>query len=275
MTIDEWLKQSATRLAEASISSAKLDAEILLAHTLNSPRTYLHAHGDEKIDPRRLEIAEVRLALRLDRTPIAYIIGHKEFYGRRFNVTPATLIPRPESEAMITLLKKVARQTELPLSTEAPKLVDVGSGSGCLGITAKLELPNLDVTLLDTSRHALTVAETNAKRLGAQVVTLKSNLLQSYPFHAQYILANLPYVSRNWEVSPETQFEPDEALYANDDGLALIHRLIEKTPSHIAPGGSLFIEADPRQHQAVIKKAAKNGLTLQATEGFILHFQPA
>lgn len=273
--IERWLSLATKQLDTVAIPSSRLDAEIILAHTLNKPRTYLHAHGDEEIDPRRLDIAEARLALRLDRTPIAYIIGHKEFYGRRFTVTPATLIPRPESEAMITLLKEVAKQTELPLSSEAPRLVDVGTGSGCLGITAKLELPNLDVTLLDTSRYALTVAESNAEHLGAKVTILKSNLLQRYPFRAQYILANLPYIGRGWDVSPETQFEPEEALFANDDGLALINRLIEETPNRLATNGMLLIEADPRQHQAIIKKATQNGLEPTATDGFIICFQPA
>lgn len=274
-SIHSWLASATKQCIEAGIPSPRLDAEIILAHTLNKPRTYLHAHGDEAIDPRRLDVAEARLALRLDRTPIAYIIGHKEFYGRRFNVTPATLIPRPESEMMITLLKEATAQQELPLTTEAPQLVDVGTGSGCLGITAKLELPNLEVTLIDTSRHALTVAETNAERLGAEVTTLKSNLLQNYPFKADYVLANLPYVGRDWEVSPETHHEPDEALYAGDDGLALIFTLIEEVGAHLAPSSSVFIEADPRQHERITKKAAEHQLKLVLVRDLILWLQSA
>ncbi len=273
MTISEWLSAATARLNKASIDSARLDAEIILAHTLNKPRTYLHAHGEEKLDPWRWEIADARLALRLEYTPIAYIIGHKEFYGRRFSVTPATLIPRPESETIINLLKVVANQPELPFSSSKPKLVDVGTGSGCLGITAKLELPELEVTLLDISRHALSVAETNAKKLQAKATTLRSNLLQNYPYEATYILANLPYVDTSWQVSPETHFEPSEALYAADDGLALITELIEQIPGHLAAGGYAFIEADPRQHATIVKRATAQGLELSRKDGFILEFK--
>lgn len=273
MTIAEWIKESSKLLADIGIDSARLDAELIMSHTLRKSRTYLHAHGDEELSDRHHEIADARLRLRLDRTPLAYIIGHKEFYGRRFNVTPATLIPRPESEVMIDLLKEVGQQPELPLSSEAPRLVDVGTGSGCLGITAKLELPELDVTLCDISRHALTVAENNAGRLQANVTILRSNLLQNYPYEASYILANLPYVGEDWEVSPETTYEPREALYASNDGLALIYRLLEEAPSRLAAGGTLFIEADPRQHEAVTRKAAEQGFALSAKRGFIVCFQ--
>lgn len=271
-SIATWVATAAKQLADASITSSRLDAEIIMAHTLRKKRTYLHAHGDEVVDPRYLDILDTRLALRLDRVPIAYIIGHKEFYGRSFNVTPSTLIPRPESETMIELLKQAAQQQTLPLGTEAPRLVDVGTGSGCLGITAKLELPELDVTLIDTSRHALTVAEKNAERLGAKVTILRSNLLQSYPYEADFILANLPYVDEDWEVSPETKHEPSEALYANNNGLTLIYRLLEEAPSRLSASGMIFIEADPRQHSAITEKATRLGFAPATKDGFILVF---
>lgn len=271
-SIDNWLEISAKQLAEANITSGRLDAEIILAHTLRKSRTYLHAHGDEKIEPRFLDILDTRLSLRLDRVPIAYIIGHKEFYGRNFNVTLSTLIPRPESEAMIELLKAAASQPKLPLSLESLRLVDIGTGSGCLGITAKLELPELEVTLCDTSRHALTVAKANAERLGAEVAVVRSDLLQGYPFEAQYILANLPYVGEGWDVSPETKYEPKEALYANNDGLSLIYRLLEESNSRLDPSGLLFIEADPRQHSTITSKASEENFELQSSQGFILVF---
>jgi release factor glutamine methyltransferase len=197
--IKSWLQRAARELRSAGISSAKLDAEIILAHTLRRPRTYLHAHDDELLTSRQLEIADARLRLRLDRTPVAYIIGHKEFYGRKFRVTPATLIPRPESEIIIELLKEIL-PTNLPLLREIPKrLVDVGTGTGCLGITAKLEFPELDVALLDISRHALNIAELNAKKLQAEVTIERSDLLSQYPLQADVIIANLPYVDPEWE----------------------------------------------------------------------------
>ena len=272
--IKDWLSQAMRQLVGAGISSAKLDAEIILTHTIGKSRTYVHAHDDVSLTEREREIADARLQLRVNRTPLAYIIGHKEFYGHMFKVTPATLIPRPESEAMIELLIDDERQTQLPLNATR-RLVDVGTGSGCLGISAKLALPDLSVTLIDVSRHALNVAQENADALGAPVTCLQSNLLANYPFTAHYILANLPYVDRGWERSPETNYEPDLALFADHDGLALIDRLITQAPDHLAPGGHLLLEADPRQHDAMIMTAKASGLILTARKGFILDFTRA
>lgn len=272
--IEAWIHQATLQLAGAGIGSAKLDAELILAHTIRKNRTYLHAHGDEPLSERHVEIAEARLALRKDRTPLAYIIGHKEFYGRRFKVTPATLIPRPESEPMIDLLKELVAPHKTPLLPNTPqKLVDVGTGTGCLGISAKLELPELDVTLCDVSHHALMVAKANAEQLEARVTLLLSNLLDHYPLTADYIIANLPYVDPAWERSPETTYEPELALFAASDGLSLIYKLIEQAPTALRPGGYLLLEADPRQHIAMTKYAKNRGFSPIHTRGFIVCFQ--
>lgn len=271
--IKDWLHQATIQLVGAGISSAKLDAEIILAHTIRKSRTYLHAHGEQELESRQYEIASARLDLRLDRTPIAYIIGHKEFYGRLFRVTPATLIPRPESETLITLLKELTpKNLSLP-GTPSKKLVDIGTGSGCLGITAKLELPELNVTLLDVSRHALSVAERNAKDLQASVTIKQSDLLMNYPLQADFIIANLPYVDASWERSPETNYEPEVALFALDSGLYLILKLIQQVPSRLATDGYLLLEADPRQHKSIIEAAKARGLHHLKTDGFIVALQ--
>ena len=272
-SVRDWLKQAAAELKLADIPSPRLDAEIILAHTVRKSRTYLHAHLDDRLTHHQHEIADARLELRRDRTPVAYIIGHKEFYGRRFRVSPATLIPRPESEDIITLLKELASQAIPLLQTPAPHLVDVGTGTGCLGITAKLELPELDVTLLDTSRYALNVAQSNAKSLEADVTVTRSDLLTSYPLTAEYILANLPYVDPEWERSPETNHEPAEALFAEDGGLSLINKLLAQVPAKIHDQGFLVLEADPRQHQAIITSAKNHGLGLHEIRGFIVCLQ--
>lgn len=259
-TVSVWLRDAAEELAMAGIPTALLDAEIILAHTLRKSRTYLHAHNDDILDNRRLEIANARLDLRKDRVPVAYIIGHKEFYGRLFKVTPSVLIPRPESEAIIECLKQYWGE-------KPGRLIDIGTGSGCLGITAKLELP-LDVTLADISRHALNVAEENAHDLAAEVTTLQSNLLEDTTGTYNIILANLPYVGSTWERSPETNHEPPLALFANDDGLALIKRLISQSQPHLVPGGLLLLEADPKQHNDIIIYAKSYNLEYKATNGY-------
>ncbi len=266
MNIAAWLDDTSNDLADSMVPSARLDAEIILAHTLSKPRTWLHAHGDEALDPRRRDIADARAQLRLERVPIAYIIGHKEFYGRRFRVTPDTLIPRPESEALISLAKKYA--------TKAHRAIDIGTGSGCLGITLKLELPQLDITLSDTSKHALAIAKQNAAALGVSLRTLESNLLDDYPLQANLIIANLPYVDPTWtDNSPDLIHEPADALYAADHGLALIKQLIRQAPSRLAAGGLLLLEADDRQHAAIIKCAESHGFAHLETDGLALAFR--
>lgn len=268
LTVNDWLAEATRQLVFKNVPSARLDAELLLAHTLRQPRTWLHGHGDDELEARMVEIASARLDLRLDRVPVAYIIGHKEFYGRRFKVTTSTLIPRPESESLIELLNNAVPKNESLLKERAPRLIDVGTGSGILGITAKLEHPELDVTLADISRHALKVATANATTLQAEVSLLSSNLLADYPFVADIIIANLPYVNPEWERSPETDHEPALALFAQKNGLALIFELLTQTKSKLVNGGRLILEADPEQHPDIVKEAIKNGLVLTETNEY-------
>ena len=265
MIISEWLKIATKSLKTANIPSARLDAELILANTLRKNRTYLHAHLDEEIDPRRFDIANARLDLRLDRVPIAYILGYKEFYGRRFTVSPSVLIPRPESEDLISLF------LELTASEIAEKvLIDVGTGSGCLGITAKLERSNLSVILSDISKPALNIAEKNANALNADVHIQQQSLLNGQLRPVDYIFANLPYVDKNWDVSPELQYEPEIALFAEDEGLKLILQLISQAPRYLTSEGLLFIEADPQQHNRILDEAVKNCFVKERVLNYIL-----
>jgi release factor glutamine methyltransferase len=271
MTIREWLKQAIDELSGSPSQTAGLDAEIILAHTINHPRTWLHAHENDEIDNRHVEVANARLDLRLDNIPIAYIIGHKEFYGRRFAVSPQVLVPRPESEQLIELLNKQFSQTSL-FPKRTARLVDIGTGSGCLGITAKLEHPELDVTLCDTSKSALAIAKKNATLLNADVTILSSNLLAEYPFTPDIVIANLPYVDPSWQTNEETKHEPPEALYADDNGLALIKKCILELAPRQSPGGISIFEADPRQHHSIIQFASKNGFALRSQTEYALCF---
>ncbi len=271
-TIADWLKEATKLLKQAGIESSRLDAELILAHTLRKSRTYLHAHGDETLNERHQEIADARLRLREGRVPLAYIVGHKEFYGRLFKVTPATLVPRPESETIIDLLKKYVTNEQF-LNYRTPlKLVDVGTGSGCLGVTAKLEIPNLEVTLTDIDRYTLNVASENATHLKAAVHCVKSNLLDKYHETADFILANLPYVDSNWQVSKETKYEPSSSLFSTDQGLGLTLKLLRSARNHISKNGIIIIETDLRQHDTLISKAAQLGYTHLETSGLISVF---
>lgn len=274
-SIAEFLREVERRFSHADIPSPRLDAEVLLSHALGVDRTWLHAHGDKPLQEDFLQTVHELLGRRLNREPIAYIIGAKEFYGREFIVTPDVLIPRPESETMIDILKSLhssilAKNTR---SKEQIFLIDVGTGSGCLGITAKLEIPELDVTLSDVSPAALAVAQKNAERLQADVRVTESSLLSSLQRPASsvhFILANLPYVDRSWERSPETDHEPALALFAGDGGLELILRLIDQARTVLAPGGYLLLEADPEQHEAIVAHGQQRGLRLETVRDYIV-----
>ena len=269
-TVNAWLKNAISELNNSNIKSASLDAELILASTLRKDRTYLHAHDSEAIPPRFLQIADARVALRKDHVPLAYILGSKDFYGRQFKVTPAVLVPRPESEQFIETLKDLMPKNESLFDSQIT-LVDVGTGSGVLGITAKLEFPEINVTLLDIDRHALSIAKENATRLEADVRQDTSNLLGSYYGKADFILANLPYVDKDWN-SPyllELGHEPEIALYANDDGLQFIKRIIIEAKHKLNKGGFLLIESDIRQQADIRRFARDNGYEVERTDGLI------
>jgi release factor glutamine methyltransferase len=272
MNIKTWASEATADLVGVGIDTAKLDAELILSHTLRKPRTYLHAHPEDDISVREQEIADSRLALRLDHVPLAYIIGHKEFYGRRFTVNPSVLIPRPESEAIIDTLKELLPDTKA-LFGDTKRLIDVGSGSGNLGITAKLEFPELNVTLADISRHALTVAAKNTKALGADVTILRSDLLQNYVLPPHIIIANLPYVDESWERSPETEHEPAGALFARSGGLSFIKKLIVQAGDSLPSSGLLLLEADPDQHEAIQTHARTHNFSHLATNHYCIAFK--
>ena len=266
MNIFAWLKDATKQLKDIGIESNRLDAELLLAETLRKPRTYLHAHLDEELDPRRVDIAYARLDLRLDRVPLAYILGYKEFYGRKFTVSPQVLIPRPESEDMISLLLEISASD----ISEQKTLIDVGTGSGCLGITAKLERPDFSVILSDNSPQAIDIATSSADALGANVKLQQQDLLSGQLEPVDYILANLPYVDESWPVSPETRHEPRQALFAKYGGKKLIFELINQLKNILKPDGWLILEADPVQHLEIIEYAKKYNLTHQKTINYAL-----
>jgi release factor glutamine methyltransferase len=262
--IDQWLRQAANRLKDADIPSHRLDAELILANTLTQNRPYLHAHGEQHLTDKQLKVADTCLQQRLKRMPLAYVLGYKEFYGRNFVVTTDVLIPRPETEALIELLLELSPK---PGGT----LIDVGAGSGAIAVTAKLEMPHLRVCATDVSAKALVIARKNAKLLHASVTFTQKDLLDNAangPF--DFIVANLPYVADDWDRSPETAFEPPQALFANDEGLALIKKLLAQAIHHLAVLGYVLLECDPRQHSTIINFAQHHGYKLVKKQDFCI-----
>lgn len=264
MTIQRWLIDATNTLVEAGIPSARLDALILLSDELGQTKAQILAHDDELLNQEQFDNLEMKLQRRTAREPMAYIRGHQEFYGREFAVTPDVLIPRPETEALIELLETLDVE---PLST----LVDIGTGSGAIAITAKLEHPAWHVIATDVSTEALAVAKTNAANLDADISLRRGALLEPLTEPADVIAANLPYVDQAWErSSPETDYEPALALFADNNGLQLIYDLLDQVPGVLTDNGYVLLEADPEQHDAIISYARAKGLQHVVTADYIV-----
>jgi release factor glutamine methyltransferase len=267
MKIDNWLREGTKKLTESGVSSARLDCLILLEDALGKDRAFVLAHGEEIIPKTSLIVLNTQLERRQQREPLAYIRGWSEFYGRPFSVSKDVLIPRPETEVII----EEALALRLPPS---PLIADVGTGSGILAITLKLELPSAQVYACDTSSSALLVAQRNAQALEAAIDFEKSDLLSSNDRTFDLIIANLPYVTAGQHTSPETAYEPKEALYAANDGLADIERLLlQLNSSRLKKGGYLLLEAEPSQHAAITAKAHQQNLRHLHTKGFVQLFE--
>ncbi len=208
--------------------------------------------------------------------PIAYKNGYQDFYGRDFIVTPDVLIPRPETEQIIDTILNLAGKPYLPgvkpskrVLPPNPTILDVGTGSGCIAITIKKELPEAEVYATDISEKALQIAQKNAQNHGVYLPFIISRLLDNVKFTPDVIVANLPYVDKKWDWLDKEALshEPPIALYAADHGLKLIKELIDAASSKY-----LILEADPCQHQEIINFATKKGLQHLETRGFILTF---
>lgn len=201
--------------------------------------------------------------------PLAYIEGFAYFYGRQFIVNRDVLIPRPETEDIIRLLLKNQKADS--------KILDLCTGSGCIGITAKLEIPDSKVTCSDISPPALEVARANASQFNTAVDLVQSDLFQNLPDEYDFILTNPPYVDYEWPWldHKSLNYEPDLALYADDHGLSFLKQIIEQAPSHLTPNGSLIVECDPSQHPAIISYATEYGLIHISNTDYVIHFTAA
>ncbi len=243
MNVSSWLTNS---------QIDRLDAELIMARAIGKDRTFLHAHPDYEFSAAEFEQIKSDTLRRQKHEPLAYILGEKEFYGRIFTVTPDTLIPRPETEALIDIIK----------AQKPHKVLDVGTGSGCIAVTLALELPKTEVNALDISQKALKIARQNAQNLGAKVNFFESNLLENAQKY-DLIVANLPYVDQKWDwLSPELAYEPKTALFAEDGGLELIKKLIKQAPTHLEKQGKLILEADISQHQKIADFATSNSFEI-------------
>lgn len=245
-TVENWLKYASEKLSQAETKTANLDAELILSKVLKTERTTLHAYPFRKLSKQQIFHANNWLNKRQKRMPLAYIFGKKEFYSRDFIVNENVLVPRPETEGVIEVYKKIVQNENIVL--------DIGTGSGIIPITLKLESPNTEIYASDISENALKVAQKNAAKHGVEISFFESDLLDNIPDEilqkTEIITANLPYVDRNWidfESQNELHHEPQIALYAEENGLDLIKKLIQQCSEKCPNLQLIILEADPEQ----------------------------
>jgi release factor glutamine methyltransferase len=262
MNILSWLEKAKTKVPS-------IDAELILLNILREKdRTYLISHDTRDLTEVEEEKANYYLNERAKNKPLAYIINSKEFYGREFYVDENVLIPRPETEDIIDIVKKIAENIDYPI------IYDVGTGSGCIATTLKLEIPKAKVVAIDNSDKALEVAKKNSTKFHYDIILRKSDLLNDAPDrNIDIVAANLPYVDKAWDWLDfdSLEYEPLTALYASNDGLALIYELINQVSAR-PDIKHLILESDPSQHQKIIDYCHKKGLELVETRNFILYF---
>ncbi|MBI2008854.1 peptide chain release factor N(5)-glutamine methyltransferase [Candidatus Saccharibacteria bacterium] len=277
MKINRWLIVTTKKLSNSNIASSRLDSLILLEDELGRDRAWVLAHPEVEIKPEQLKKLNKKVARRASHEPLAYIRGFSEFYGRKFKVNKHVLEPRPESEAMIDMLKNLLHHNS-PISRVAPwKIADIGTGCGALGISAALELHNPEVDLYDIDASCLAVARHNAHMHELHLHCYKRDLLNRPARKYDILLANLPYVPDKWQINPAAAREPKSAIFGGPDGLDVYRRLFDQLNS--SKGRTrrgvkyVFTEALPPQHQKLRQIARHANYNLLETDNFIQLFK--
>ncbi len=259
MRIDAALRDARSRLSDSP--SAALDADLLLCHVLGKSRSYLFTWPERELDARQQSRFSSLLARRIQGEPVAHLIGEREFFGHVFRVTADTLIPRPDTEMLV----EQALSLDLPAQA---RVVDLGTGTGAIGISLALERSDWHVTLVDLSEAALQVAADNAHRLGAAVTCLQGSWLSPCSGPFDLIISNPPYIEENDHHLDEgdVRFEPRSALVAPDNGLADLDAIVQQAAGKLVAGGWLLLEHGFEQGDAVRALLTQAGFGQVSTE---------
>ncbi|MGE0490911.1 MAG: peptide chain release factor N(5)-glutamine methyltransferase [Vulcanimicrobiota bacterium] len=259
-TVGGALDEGARRLLSTRPRSPRLDAEMLLGHVLGLTRTELYARADQAVPASKLQDYRRLLDARETGVPVAYLVGWKEFYSRRFWVSPKVLIPRPETEVLVEEAMKVLSRQGLT----RPRILDVGTGSGVLAITLALELPLAEVVAVDIESAAIEQALENARlhEVADRILFETCDLFEAVEGRFDLIVSNPPYVGIDQGPRPEVAVvknEPHQALFAGSQGLDVIERLVAGAPRHLNGGGEILLECAPFQVERVEAKLVDAG----------------
>lgn len=246
-------------VAAQSLGLARLDAQLLLLHALGRAareRAWLLAHDTDELPPQTQAMYELCLRRRAAGEPLAYITGHKEFFGLDLQVDSRVLVPRPDTETLVTwALELLQGAAPPPLS-----VLDLGTGSGAIALALKASRPDLRVSAIDASEEALAVARTNARRLQLDVHFQQGSWLNGVRNHYHVIIANPPYIAAQDPHLDALTHEPLQALTSGVDGLDDLRHLIGHAPAHLHPAGWLLLEHGYDQAAAVRELLTAAGL---------------
>ena len=252
-----------------ALVDAKIDAQVLLCAVLDCNRAYLHTWSDKTLSDTQSAKYQQFIQQRSIGKPVAYILGYQEFYGREFLVSSATLIPRPETEQLVdVIIDKIADLSEM---VKNARLLDLGTGTGAIAISAALECPSIRVQAVDFVPAAVALAKQNAQRLipnhAERVTILQSDWFTQVSGTFDIIVSNPPYVEPDSEylVQGDVRFEPDTALTAADNGLADIKLIVEQAPGYLHKGGWLLIEHGYQQADSIQQLFTAKGFSQVAT----------
>jgi release factor glutamine methyltransferase len=255
LTVLEVLKLASDHFQKHGSDSARLDAEVLLAHVLGLRRLDLYLKFDRPLSEAELVKYRGLTAKRAKGEPVAYLVGHKEFMGLDFIVTPAVLVPNPDTEVLVQRAVEIAREAGRSL-----RMADVGTGSGCIAIAVAHYAPNVEVVASDVAPDALEVAARNVAvhGLADRVQLVCGDLLAPFAGSFDLVCANLPYIAAGSALAPEVVAQPARALYAEENGSALVTRLLTEAPAHLNPGGRALAELDPTIVSSAVDAANRN-----------------
>ncbi|MBV8481602.1 MAG: peptide chain release factor N(5)-glutamine methyltransferase [Verrucomicrobia bacterium] len=257
VTVLELIQNTTAFFQRKGVESPRLSIEYLLAEALGKRRLDLYLDYDQRLPEQILEPLRDKVRRRSEGEPLQHLLGSWEFFGRRFRTDRRALIPRPETERLAELIF-----SQIPVATSpGTRLADIGTGSGVLAITLALERPGLEVVATDLSADTLALARENARvhEVDGRITWLETDLLSRVDTDFDFLVANLPYVptAEIAKLSREVQHDPPMALDGGEDGLDVIRQFAEQAPSHLKPGGSIYLEIGISQSSGVVDLLGK------------------
>jgi release factor glutamine methyltransferase len=281
MTVQEWLQKAEKTLKQAGVSTPRLDSLVLLEDELNFGRSSLLANSERVVKRTQLTRLNKKLERRKKHEPLAYIRGKSEFYGREFIVNQNTLQPRPETETLVELTIEFVKSVRKTNENNGLRIIDVGTGSGCIAISLDLELKDhAEIFATDIDTNCLTTAKKNAKNLKAEVNFYQGNLIEPLLTDKKFckssastiIVANLPYVPSKNKINEAAMFEPQTAIFGGADGLKYYREMFDQISTMQDKPLAVITESLPPQHRNLAKLAKQQGYHLKKTQDLIQVF---